>query len=1163
MDNNENKEQPGMGGSAGEPSIPRRPSGNGKWYAIIAVLIVVIAALGVMGFYHPVSTGTTVTAVNPSNTATFGNPYSLTLKTNGQFKEISVYFGDGTVTTIPYTGSDTVTVNHTYQSPGAYNIYYTTDFGSTVVNNSGNLIPVVTSGYSSNLANGAYGSLFLQNNSALSLSNNTVTVHNNKTIGLVAGLQAFPLAGEVIGQTVNLYQGNVLNTSHVLPYYFNVSSQAYTLPIADSSFNISGLPTGYYQLEVQTTSGVVSSQSYLQSGTFNVTSSAKVNAGPVTFHKNVQHSYQNGTFNATMYYVYMNNTQVSMSNGNVSYANGANVTYKHGAAVNFSAGDSANFLGYSNFTLSKDTNVTFAVNNTKALVKNSTNAWNLMTFDNTTTYQLNATAYNFTNGANMMLANNFLATFDVNSTVVLGAGSAVQFMGSSEYTYHGNTSLFYMDNVTTVDFTANAHFTEISEMTGSTTIQAASTGMVDPTQGVYTTSYWVDLPVFNQAAYNVPVVGFPAYVPTTSASGSFLRAELETGGYKTLDPAIAYDTVSYEIIMNTMLPLVSYNGSSSSSFVPMLAKELPSVANGGINTNYANYTVKSPWGSSYAVNVTPYENYTFYINNATKWQDGSSVKAWDVMYSFTRTLLFDAGSPGTPGWIQAQYLLPGNYYATNTFWNITQNMTVNNATNSITFHFQQPMNPNLTFETFGQTSGAQITDAKWLIQHGAGITWSAAGFEAYKAQGNAGNYNTYVQNNIMADGPYTLAYSVPSQEVVLQANPNFASPNPYYTTPKVKTVVLQYIPEESTAYLELKSNYSQSSNIPTSNWNQVLQLQKAGIIAKPIEFPTLNLFWYNYNANVNTTMLAGQVSSANLPSTLFDSLNVRRAFAYAYNYNYYLNQQVGNAIYNTQFASNYAGMLPAGMLGNMSMKVLNGTTGNHVPYYNLSQAKSDWNAFIHGKMATAMGVTNSSGTDTYSGHALNIPIFIFSADPVDLAGATTWGQTLQKVIPGLQFEVVPTPFPTLLGNQVQGQNPMPIYELGWAPDYPYPTDYLGPMAYPSNSTTYPGPNSMTPYWFNGDSNNPLKGQTSMVNQAHNLTDMANLYLSAGANPGNAVPYYKQMNSMLVNMTFYTYIEQQNGFVIINSAFNQSLVSQYQLNIMESGAGFQYNMLAYN
>jgi hypothetical protein len=28
-----------------------------KWYAIIAVLIVIIAAFGVLAFYHPVSTG--------------------------------------------------------------------------------------------------------------------------------------------------------------------------------------------------------------------------------------------------------------------------------------------------------------------------------------------------------------------------------------------------------------------------------------------------------------------------------------------------------------------------------------------------------------------------------------------------------------------------------------------------------------------------------------------------------------------------------------------------------------------------------------------------------------------------------------------------------------------------------------------------------------------------------------------------------------------------------------------------------------------------------------------------------------------------------------------------------------------------------------------------
>ncbi len=605
MDNSENKEQPGMGGSAGEPSIPRRPSGNGKWYAIIAVLIVVIAALGVLGFYHPVSTGTTVTAVNPSNTATFGNPYSLTLKTNGQFKDISVYFGDGTVTTIPYTGSDTVTVNHTYLSPGAYNIYYTTNFGSSVVNNSANLIPVVTSGYNSNLANGAYGDLFLQNNSALSLSNNTITVHNNKTIGVVVGLQAFPLNGEVIGQTVNLYQGNVLNTSTVLPYYFNVSTQAYTLPIADSSFNITGLPTGYYQLEVQTTSGVVSSQQYTQQASFTVNSNSTA-IGTVMYKHTAEFAYQNGTFNATMSYIYMNNTAVTMSAGNVSYANGANITYAKTSSVNYSSGDLLTLGSATNFTLNQDTNVSFGMNTTARVYNEK--SWSNMSFVNTagTTYQLNKSwKYNFTAGADLTLLNELLATFNTDSNVVLGADSAVQLMGASTFTYHGNTSLAYADNYTNVTFPTQTNFVMVADLTGQTTVQAASTGMIDPTQGVYTTSYWVDLPVFNKAAYNVPVVGFPAYVPSTGASGSFLRAELETGGYKTLDPAIEYDTVSYEIVMNTLEPLVSYNGSNSSSFVPILAKQLPSISNGGINNNYANYTVKAPWGASYAVNITP------------------------------------------------------------------------------------------------------------------------------------------------------------------------------------------------------------------------------------------------------------------------------------------------------------------------------------------------------------------------------------------------------------------------------------------------------------------------------------------------------------------------------------------------------------------------------
>jgi hypothetical protein len=197
-------------------------------------------------------------------------------------------------------------------------------------------------------------------------------------------------------------------------------------------------------------------------------------------------------------------------------------------------------------------------------------------------------------------------------------------------------------------------------------------------------------------------------------------------------------------------------------------------------------------------------------------------------------------------------------------------------------------------------------------------------------------------------------------------------------------------------------------------------------------------------------------------------------------------------------------------------------------------------------MGTAMGISYSGGIDLYHGKALNVPIFIFSADPVSLAGATSWAAYLAQVIPGFQTTIFPTAFTSLLGYQVQGQNPMPVYELGWAPDYPYPTDYLGPMALPVNSSTYPGPNDMTPYWFNGNTSNPLMGQSSMVSQANNLTSMHSDYLNATVyDPAHAESWFHAMNDMLINMTFYVYIFQAYTFWIYNTSVDKNALLQWE------------------
>ena len=622
-----------------------------------------------------------------------------------------------------------------------------------------------------------------------------------------------------------------------------------------------------------------------------------------------------------------------------------------------------------------------------------------------------------------------------------------------------------------------------------------------------------------------------------STTHVFTNDEVVAGGYKTLDGAIAYDTVSDEILSNVYQYLVQYNGSSNSTFFPELAAKLPSVANGGISSNYMNYT--------------------FTIRANASWQDGTPVTAYDVYYSFVRTLLFDAGSPGTGGWIIAQVLLPGNYYVSNTYANITHALTYDNATNQITFHFVASETPTYVFQLLS-ASGDFVMSSKWLIQHGAGITFTPAGFAAYQKQGVEQYYNTYVEFNAFANGPYEISYNSPNQEVIFTANPAFQSPGPWYPKPQETTVNIKYIATPDTAVLDLESGQAQTAaGIPTTDWSTVQAMQSKNII-NIYHLPTLDIYWFNLNANINTKMLASAYPGSNVPQTFFTSLAVRNVFAYTFAYNYYINYLIGNVVYNTIFAESYAGMLPAGMAYAQTISDLNSTTTG-VPYFDLTMAKNYWNQFLNSPANKVMGVTASGN---YNGSPLNIPIMIFNPDPVDQLAVQNWAYNLSEVIFGTtsdngNFPVHPINFNTELGYMQQGLNPMPVYELGWAPDYPNPTDYLGPMAEPINASTYPGPNDFTPYWFNGNPNNPTPNATEAGVMNQMLSEYAN-----GTNVSRTLAQqeaaFHQMNQNLVNMTFYVYLYQDYGFQLVNTHVPSTIVYKYMENVMISSMGWLYN-----
>jgi peptide/nickel transport system substrate-binding protein len=826
---------------------------------------------------------------------------------------------------------------------------------------------------------------------------------------------------------------------------------------------------------------------------------------------------------------------VNFGDGNISHIIGSSSSKSFEASHTYEIPGSA--LLYYNITASNGavyssskSLIPLVVIPSSTYINDNESAGTIVVNSTTSSASLNPNYPIFAVGANISFNLGF-TTEPVNSSYQVVSQSYITNFGlSNTITYVWNaSSKMYGTSLSQLEFGSNFKNPGIYYVIVKTTtaiVNSTSGAIVQgSSQGTYV---FLDVAVFNGGA--ISQVPKSVYVDDQNYIGT----------PNTFDGAIAYNGQALDILFNTLQFLVGYEGNSTTLFYPQLATNLPSIANGEINNNYANYTVDTPWGTNYTVHIKPYENYTFYIRSNATWQDGTPVTAWDVVYSMTRTLLFDAGSPSTPGWIQAQYLLPGNYYTSNTFWNITQNITWNNATNAVTFHFQEPMTPSLVFQIFAYASGAFIMDAAWIEEHGGGITWNAAGFEAYKAEGNAGNYNTYIQDNIMADGPFELEYVIPTESVILIANPNFVSPNKWYPAPTISKVIVNYITQPSTMYLEMSSGQANDVSISSSNWYLVQNLEKAGKVNVE-SFPTMDMYFYAFNSNINETQLNVLYPGANMPSNFFSSLQVREAFSYAFNYANYFSKDVGNSVYNTTFVFPYAGMLIKGLPGYQSISDLNKTT-NGVPYFNLTRAKQLWDSVDF----SALGITiASNGVYEYNGKPLVVPLTIPAGNTVDSGGFLTFGSDLSSFIKGASFPEVATTFPQQLSNMVPNENGMTIVPWLWGPDYPYPTDYMGAMAYPANLSFFLSATGYLPYLFQ---------HAGLTSQAANLTAMATEYQNGAfsTNLTYAIQQFREQNEMLVNMSIYLYLGQDNFFWITSKAVNVTEIVEYQENPVIAG-----------
>jgi peptide/nickel transport system substrate-binding protein len=593
-------------------------------------------------------------------------------------------------------------------------------------------------------------------------------------------------------------------------------------------------------------------------------------------------------------------------------------------------------------------------------------------------------------------------------------------------------------------------------------------------------------------SYSIPAI-------TIQNPGTIINMEAETGGYFSLDPSLDYESVGFEIIANVYETLLAYNGTQTNSFVPVIADTIPTVANGGISTDYMNYTFHIRQGLH------------FTYNNG---QD--AITPWDVKYSITRTMIFDSGSPFPPGWIVSQFLVPGTFVPNpidqTTFDAINNAITVDNTTQTVTFHLLVPAPPTLFYQVVSDPLGTGVIDHKWLEANGPALVWTATGFTNYEAYSYAPTYISAWRNGAAGSGPFMIQYENNPNDVVLVPNPYFTPlPGVQAADSSVQKVILEYVGSDSVRELALQSGSADIAGISSSHFNVVNSLVSQGLIHTQF-ISTLNLFWWNFNMDIYQSGTSSNLYGNMVPPDFFVDINMRKAFFLAFNFQEYLNTFLGNGIYGVNFGTTYNGMVPKGMIGYQDLTAYN--------KYDLALAKAAYQ--------------NTTWYKT-GHHGFTITINPPTADPVDENAAAAWAQNIATLDTGITVNVQAISFTDAIGNSVAWQNPMAIYFLGWLPDYPFPTDYTVPMLLPStgavgntsqaNGGTYPNANNLNIPYFAADPNG--------TNQVAQLTKMHDLIIdSITANATNvAVVVNESEQADIIDANLYLYVpaEQQNTF----------------------------------
>ena len=438
------------------------------------------------------------------------------------------------------------------------------------------------------------------------------------------------------------------------------------------------------------------------------------------------------------------------------------------------------------------------------------------------------------------------------------------------------------------------------------------------------------------------------------------------GEPSTLDPAQAYDTASGSAIANVYETLVFYDRERTDRLVPVLAEEVPTVANGGISPDGMTYTFKTR------------QDVTFH--------DGSEMDADDVVFSINRLIIMDL--EGGPAWMYTELL-----DQTDEDGDGVADSIIQIDQHTVQFQLNQAAPRFLSMMAFG---AASVLSEEWVASQGCGTP-------VYGQSCNG------IYDKTMGTGPYMLTEWNKDESMQYDYYPDYwrgwsASERQDNGLPEgfIKTVHVLKDVNQQNRMDGLKHGTVDFAYIEPDYQDEVLEYEGVEYTG---ELKSLSMGFIGFNHNISN-------HEDTAPSSdFFANEDIRKGFCYAFDYDSYIDNILNG------WGTQPRGPIPDGLLG---------YDPNGPQYeYDLSMAE------YHFKEA---GVWDTG---------FEVRAYYNSGNDVRLNALLLLKDSLESMNVNFGIEVQGLEWPDYLDRLRTGE--LPLFFLGWAPDYADPHGYAHPF----------------------------------------------------------------------------------------------------------------------